>query len=163
MRAALLFLSVAACTGLPAQTPRPWGRLAGHPMPRFEATTIDGTRAGTESAAGKVTVVKFFAKYCVPCKKTLPEAERIASTHADVQVIGIAEDEQPADVAAMVRSYGLTFAVIHDRGGILAGRFGVTQIPATLVADTSGRIVWAGGPEQSVGDLSAAVEIALHP
>ncbi len=150
------------CGGLPAQTPSPWGQLAGHAMPRFEAATLDGTHAGTESSAGKVMVVKFFAKYCRPCKKTLPEAERIAATHADVAVIGIAEDEHVADVAEVVRAFGLTFPVIHDNGGMVAGQFGVTQMPATFVADANGRIVWAGGPEQTRGDLAAAVDATLR-
>ncbi len=151
----------AACTGgMPASAPSPF--LSKH-LPRFERASLAGPRAGSEESEGKVTVVKFFAKYCKPCKKTLPEAQAIAAAHPDVAVIGIAEDEYRADAEEMVREFHLSFPVIHDEANAIAGKFRVNELPATFVTDARGNVVWVGGPDQSPGDLESAVDAARAP
>jgi len=102
--------------------------------------------------------VKFFAKYCEPCKKTLPAAQRLHEQNGDITFIGIAEDEYQADVEEMVHAFKLTFPIIHDRGNVLAGRFRVNVLPATFVADATGKVRWVGGEDQTEADLEAAIE-----
>src|SRR4051794_27417397 len=70
----------------PAPTPKP--------LPDFQRRTLDGPAADTKALRGRVVVVKFFAKYCEPCKQTLPWMESFAESHKDVAVIGVAEDER---------------------------------------------------------------------
>ena len=52
---------------------------------------------------------------------------------------------------------GSRFPVVHDAGNVLAGRFRVTDLPATFVIDGAGRIAWVSGPGQSDGALDRAV------
>ena len=102
-------------------------------------------------------VVKFFAKYCEPCKETLPAAQQLSQQHRDVRFIGVAVDETAADVSVMVQTYGLSFPVLHDQGFLLAEMFGVSRIPATFVTDRAGVIRWVGGERQTEEDLKAAL------
>jgi peroxiredoxin len=155
-RCGWLAVLLASCggTSVPASAP---SRLVDQPIPRFEQASLGGGNAGTQTVQGKLLVVKFFANYCAPCKKTLPEAQRIAASQSDVQVIGIAEDELASEAQAVVRAFGLTFPVIHDPNNALANRFGIQELPATFVADPGGTVRWVGGPDQSRGDLSAAL------
>jgi thiol-disulfide isomerase/thioredoxin len=127
------------------------------PLPAIKRPTVDGHSFDTAAARGKVTVVKFFAKYCEPCKTSLPWFERFARDNPDVVVVGIAEDERESDVREIIQTFGLTFPVVHDGGNALSGRFRVTEMPITFVADPLGRIRWVGGPGQTEADLSAAV------
>ena len=156
-RALALALLLGGCgtTGMPASAP---SSLMSNPLPRFEHPSLTGARAGTSEGAGKVTVVKFFAKYCKPCLKTLPEAQAIAAAHPDVVVIGVAEDEFSADAEELVRRFHLTFPVIHDEGNVIAGQFHISELPATFVTNARGNVRWVGGPDQSAGDLEAAVD-----
>ena len=128
------------------------------PLPDIKRRTLDGATFDTAEARGKkVTVVKFFAKYCEPCKRSLPWFEQFAKTHPEVAVLGIAEDERESDVRDVVSTFGLTFPIVHDTGNALSGRFRVTDMPITFVADKSGRIRWVGGPGQTEADLESAV------
>ena len=128
------------------------------PVPEIKRRTLDGTTFDTAEARGKkVVVVKFFAKYCEPCKRTLPWFEQFAKEHPEVAVLGIAEDERESDVRDVATAFGLTFPIVHDTGNALSGRFRVTDMPITFVADKRGRIRWVGGPEQTESDLEAAV------
>ncbi len=134
--------------------------ILGREVPRFSRPSVGGEPAGTKDVEGKVVVVKFFAKFCEPCKKTLPEAQALHESRSDVVVIGVAEDESERDVAELVSRYRLTFPVIHDRGNVLSGRYRVADLPSTFVADAAGNIVWVGGPGQAPGDLASAVRFA---
>ncbi|MEA2753023.1 MAG: cytochrome c biosis protein CcmG, thiol:disulfide interchange protein DsbE [Myxococcales bacterium] len=128
------------------------------PLPDIKRRTLEGATFDTAEARGKkVTVVKFFAKYCEPCKRSLPWFEQFAKQHPEVAMLGIAEDERESDVRDVATAFGLTFPIVHDTGNALSGRFRVTDMPITFVADKSGRIRWVGGPEQTEADLEAAV------
>jgi cytochrome c biogenesis protein CcmG, thiol:disulfide interchange protein DsbE len=134
--------------------------LAGQPLPEFQRRAIDGAPVDTKSLHGHVLVVKFFAKYCEPCKKTLPAVEALSKSHGDVAFVGIAEDEHESDVNEVIATFHLTFPVVHDAGQTLAGRYRVSEMPVTFVADKQGSIKWVGGPGQTEEDLTAAIEAA---
>lgn len=126
-------------------------------LPSLRGLTLDGRAVKPSGLHGKIVVVKFFAKYCVPCQHTLPELVSLAQERGDIAVIGVAEDAARSDVESMIRSYGLSFAVMHDREQTIAGRFRVTELPVTFIADQSGSIRWVGGADQRRG---AAVRVA---
>ena len=148
-----------APSGPPPSAPSP---ILDKSLPRFQRPTVNGDEVSTKDG-GRVTVVKFFAKYCEPCKKTLPEAQRLSSSHPDVLFVGVAEDEYQADVQEMITQFGLTFPVVHDRGNVLAGRFRVDELPITFVADATGTIRWVGDGTTSEGGLEAAIRWAKEP
>lgn len=162
-RRTLAFVACAALTlacGPKPLPPSAESAILGRDVPRFSRPSVGGEPAGTKDVEGKIVVVKFFAKFCEPCKKTLPEAQRLHESRSDVVVIGVAEDESERDVAELVSLYRLTFPVIHDRGNVLSGRYRVADLPSTFVANAAGKIVWVGGPAQAPGDLDSAVSWA---
>jgi cytochrome c biogenesis protein CcmG, thiol:disulfide interchange protein DsbE len=133
------------------------------PLPKIDKRSMTGEKVSFDNPAGQVVVVKFFAKYCEPCKKTLPVAERLHKENADVAFVGIDEDESQEDVHEMIETFGLTFPVIHDLQNVLAGRFRVNELPATFVTDAQGTIIWVGKEGSSEADLEAAIAYAKQP
>lgn len=135
--------------------------LLGQPLPAIHHRhTLDGQPLEAEQLAGKPVLVKFFADYCQPCRATLPAAERLHESHPDVTFIGIDEDESSETATALAQRYGLKFAVVHDEGNVLSGRFRVSSMPTTFVADSRGVVRWVGGEGQTEDDLRRAVEAA---
>ena len=141
---------------LPPSSP---SKLKDEPLPGFRRPTLAGQTVDVEKRNAQVVVVKFFAKYCEPCQKTLPVAQEISQQYPDVLVIGVSEDEHTSDALEQVERFGLTFPVVLDRGNVLAGRFRVTEMPMTFVTDKRGQVVWIGGPEQTEDELRQAVEV----
>jgi len=150
-------LLAAACrpAGPPPSAPSP---LAQQSLPDFARPTLTGDRVDTEQLRGKVVVIKFFAKYCEPCKRTLPAAQKLHEKHPEVAFVGVSEDEYSSDAQVLVDTYGLSFPVVHDQGNVLAGRFRVSEMPVTFVVDTAGVVQWIGGPGQDEDDLAAAID-----
>ena len=134
--------------------------LMNQPLPDFKRRTVDGTTIEGGDLRGHAVVVKFFAEYCAPCKLTLPAAERVHQEYGDVAFIGVAEDESSETVRGVVNTYNLTFPVIHDAANVMSGKFRVSELPMTFVADRQGVIRWVGGEGQTEDDLTRAVEAA---
>ena len=159
-----VFLLLVACSvacshpSFPSSAPNP---LVGQPLPAIHhRTTLDGQAFDAAQLAGKPVLVKFFADYCEPCKETLPAAERVHKAHPEVVFVGIDEDETVETANLVAQRFGLTFPVIHDDANVLSGRFRVSSMPMTFVADATGTIRWVGGEGQTEDELRQAVEAA---
>lgn len=103
-------------------------------------------------------VIKFFAKYCEPCKRTLPAAQREHQQRPDVLFLGVSEDERMFDAREVIERYGVTFPVVHDRGNVLAGKFRVRELPVTFVADRDGTIRHVLGPGHAEDALARVLD-----
>jgi cytochrome c biogenesis protein CcmG, thiol:disulfide interchange protein DsbE len=136
--------------------------LLGKPFRHFKRPTLKGSMLDTASLSGRVIVIEFFAKYCEPCARTLPEAQSLSLELPDVAFIGISEDERASEAEQMAREHGLSFPVVHDTGNVLAGRFRVSELPVTFVVDRHGILRWVGGAEHDRADLRAAIASAAR-
>jgi thiol-disulfide isomerase/thioredoxin len=149
-----------ACGGPATYPPSSAHPLLGKPLPAIHHRhTLDGQPLD-EALAGKPVLVKFFADYCQPCRATLPAAQRLHESHPGVTFIGIDEDESSETASSLAQRYGLSFAVVHDEGNVLSGRFRVSTMPTTFVADSTGVVRWVGGEGQTEDDLRRAIEAA---
>ena len=161
MRAALFLLAlVAACGGSSKQAAPPSSQssLLGKPAPAFKRAALDGSNVEIGAGGGKVVVVKFVAKYCEPCTRTLPAIEKLHESHPNIVIVGISEDEKESEARELQATYHLTFPLVHDSQQVLAARWRVRDLPVTYVLNGAGNVAWVGGPEKSETDLVAAIE-----
>jgi cytochrome c biogenesis protein CcmG, thiol:disulfide interchange protein DsbE len=162
VRLSVLVVGVATIACAPAgYPPSEQHPLLGKPLPEIHhRETLDGHPFDAAQLAGKPVLVKFFAAYCQPCRETLPAAERLHESHPNVDFVGIDEDDSTETAQQLVQKYGLSFSVVRDESNVLAGRFRVSAMPATFVADSTGVIRWVGGEGQTEADLRRAIEAA---
>jgi cytochrome c biogenesis protein CcmG/thiol:disulfide interchange protein DsbE len=153
-----LILALAACGGAKGAPPSSASSLLGASAPAFKRAALDGHEVDIAGARGKVVVVKFVAKYCEPCKRTLPAIEKLHAAHPEIVVVGVAEDEDERDARELASTFSLTFPVVHDRQQVLAARYRVRDLPVTYVLDGKGNVAWVGGPEKTESDLVSAIE-----
>lgn len=140
--------------GAPPSAPSP---LLEKPMKDFGRRTLSGKRVDTKQLRGRVVVLKFFAQYCKPCARTLPEVEQLHAELPEVAFIGVSEDEYESQAREMVSTHGLSFPVVHDRGNAIAGMYRITEMPATVVVDKTGRVAWVGLESASEAEVKAAI------
>ena len=94
----------------PPSAPSP---LVAKSIPEFTRPALDGTRVDTKDLRGKVVVLKFFAKYCEPCVRTLPATQALHQSYgSSVAFVGVAVDELREDVQSMIDTYSLTFPIV---------------------------------------------------
>jgi len=157
---ALIVFVVACGGGAPAAVAPPSSKssLLGQAAPSFKRDAVDGTKVEVGSATGKVVVVKFVAKYCAPCMRTLPAIEKLHAEHPEIMIVGVSEDEHESEARELATSMHLTFPLVHDAQQVLAARWRVRDLPVTYVLDGKGSVAWVGGPEKSETDLVSAIE-----
>ena len=114
-------------------------------FPNFSWKDKDGKTTDFESFKGKLTLVNFWATWCVPCKKELPDLVSLSTDVAgqNVKVLGISLDPGSSvseDVASFVRDNGITYPVIISSED-LEELLGVRGIPMTFLIDANGKIV----------------------
>ncbi len=129
-------------------------------LPEFDLPALnDGPNVSNASLKGQVTVINFFASWCVPCKIEHPVLMRLA-TKDKIAIIGIAYKDAVEDSRRELVKGGDPYARIGvDRKGAAGFDFGVYGVPETYVVDKSGHI-----RKRFVGPLNAgSVEKELLP
>lgn len=105
---------------------------------------LDGKLQPLAQWRGKVMVVNFWATWCPPCLKEIPEFMRMQQAFADkgVQFLGIAIDD-PAKVAAFVAEHKMNYPVlIAEKEGLTLARNAGNRLgalPFTVIIDRHGR------------------------
>jgi thiol-disulfide isomerase/thioredoxin len=119
---------------------------------------------------GKVLVINIWASWCGPCRREVPEYEKIRKSYEGRQVEFIAlttedPDESSNEVNRFLRQVNFGFR-LGWADGVMARTLmnGRSSIPQTMVIDTDGRIIkhWGGyAPGRSGDRLRDAIDQAL--
>jgi cytochrome c-type biogenesis protein len=97
---------------------------------------------------GKVILLNFWATWCPPCRKELPDLSEIAKEFKgkNFELIGISVDENPVALVNFLKSNSLSYTVLHEKGGLLDKYMDVAGgnqnvIPQTFIIDKNGKVV----------------------
>ncbi len=94
---------------------------------------------------GKFIIVDFWATWCPPCKRAIPELNKFAKNlQKDVVVIGIS-DEPPAKIKKMLTPK-IEYFVASDSQRRMMKELQVKGIPHVIVIDPKGIVRWEGLP-----------------
>ncbi len=159
---ALGLAATAAVAATRAVDDAPGAALKGKPAPDFKFSVLgkDGQARTVTKAdlAGKVVLIDFWATWCGPCLKEMPEVDKLIGELADgdrkdkVVVVALSiDDGDPADLAEVrslveqtLATKKLTIArepvglVALDPKMDVANAFGVESIPFLVVLDQEG-------------------------
>jgi peroxiredoxin len=110
--------------------------------PAFTLVDLAGKSVSLSDFRGKVVVLDFWATWCPPCRREIPDFINLQKQYAaqGVQIIGIALDE-PEKVQAFARDNGMNYPVLLGNDAISALYGGIEGIPTTFIIDKTGRIV----------------------
>jgi thiol-disulfide isomerase/thioredoxin len=99
----LFVLALAACVPAFAAMPA---------QPVLKITTMDGKPYDLAAQRGHWVIVNFWATWCVPCIKEMPDISHFITTHKEVRAIGLAyDDSEPADIRAFLLKHPVDYPI----------------------------------------------------
>ena len=136
----------------------------GKAFPDFTATdAITGDKFALSDLRGKVVLVDFWATWCGPCIRELPNVSRAYSQYhkQGFEIVSISLDSDRRKFKSFVRSKRMTWYHVMDGGGWktrLATKYAVNSIPRMYVLDPAGVCI---AENVSGRDLDAAIKRGL--
>jgi len=127
----------------------------GKPAPEFTLTVLDGpgkTKTLTKKdLAGKVVLIDFWATWCGPCLKEMPEIQKLAENYAkdkkDVVIVALSQDDEskdPAEIRKLIEKT-LTEQKIEPKSLIamdptksMGEAFAIEGLPTVVILDGRG-------------------------
>ena len=112
------------------------------PVPAFDLGPLEAGKPGLKSdeLKGRVTLINFFASWCVPCRAEAPILMDLAKDKR-IELDGIAYKNKPGDTEAFLAELGNPFTrVVVDDTGRTAIDFGVYGVPESYIVDKDGVI-----------------------
>lgn len=130
------------------------------PKPLVETPFFDqyGRERRFADWRGRGLVVNFWATWCAPCVKEMPDLDRLNARlkGEGIEVLALSSDREGAPVVeSFYRKHGLkTLPILIDKGGAVGRALKIAGLPTTLIVDREGREVarvvglaaWDSGP-----------------
>jgi peroxiredoxin len=115
-------------------------------VPPLAARTLEGKSIVlAEVLEEGPVVITFWATWCRPCRKELPELQKLVDKYGDrgFRVVAVSGDGpvDAAKVAPYVASQKFTFDVVRDEDGEIRRNFQVEVFPTTFLVGTDGAIL----------------------
>ena len=109
---ALLLISAFATVSVAsAQTPSA-APVEPPDIPNLEVKTLDGSSFDLAAQRGKWVVVNYWATWCSPCLKEMPDLDAFAASREDVVVVGLAyEDIEEEEMREFLADHPVSYPI----------------------------------------------------
>lgn len=117
---------------------------------------------------GQPLIVNFWARWCGPCRKEIPELIELRQSHRGkgLEVLGIALEDKPESVRDFAKAYDMDYPILlaANQGFPLMKALGNSKLglPFTVAIDRRGQVVMVKMGVIGGAELAAAAAAALR-
>ena len=108
----------------------------------FALVDLHGKQWSLKELRGKVVLLNFWATWCPPCRKEMPDLEALGKQFGGQGLVILSiTDDDPAKVRSYIEKQNITYPVLLDAEGKLSKQFRIYGIPKTFLYDREGKLV----------------------
>jgi peroxiredoxin len=108
----------------------------------FTLTDLQGKNWTLQGLRGKVVLVNFWATWCDPCRREMPDLEALYQRFKSQGLVVLAvSDDEVAKVKQLIAEKKFTYPVLLDPGRKVNDMFRIDGIPKSFVYDREGKLV----------------------
>jgi thiol-disulfide isomerase/thioredoxin len=129
-------------------------KLLGQSAPAWELKDLEGKVVRSADFKGKVVVLNFWATWCPPCRKELPDFVALQKEYGSrgLTFVGVALDEEGASVVKpFAKEAGISYPLVIGDEKVVQAYENVEMYPTTYVIDRNGNVV-----SRHIGSLTKA-------
>jgi len=145
----ILFFIVNNLNGEPEEGPYPpdYKQVSAQELksaPDFALKSVDGKIIKLSEYKGKVVFIDFWATWCGPCRKGIPDLIELKKEFGakGFEVIGISVDdkEKLQQVPSFVKDMKINYPVVYADAKVISDFGGIANIPTAFIIDKQGKI-----------------------
>jgi peroxiredoxin len=108
----------------------------------FTLTDLQGKSWTLSALRGKVVLVNFWATWCPPCRKEMPDLNALYEQFKNQGFVVLAiSDEERGKVQPYIEQYHYSYPILVDPGRKVHAAFSIEGIPKSFVFDREGKLV----------------------
>ncbi len=122
-----------------------WGDYETEEPVDFSLEQLGGGEVRLSDYRGEWVVVNYWATWCAPCRKEIPDLSKLHDQRTDVTVLGLAYEElDDSDFYAFLEDFDVTYPILKVNVYEPPEPFGAPMaLPTTIILDRQGRAVKA--------------------
>ena len=126
----------------------------------FSLPQLDGEAMALSDFRGQWVVLNYWATWCAPCRKEIPELSALHTERSDITVLGIAYEEVDLSVfEEFLAEFSVTYPILVADVYAPPEPFGAPRVlPTTIILDPAGRSVKAFLGPVTREDIEAFVD-----
>jgi thiol-disulfide isomerase/thioredoxin len=111
----------------------------------FGLQQLGGGEVSLSDFRGEWVVVNYWATWCAPCRKEIPDLSKLHSDRDDVTVLGLAYEElEDDDFYEFLKDFDVSYPILKVDVYAPPEPFGAPRVlPTTIILDKEGRAVKA--------------------
>jgi len=122
----------------------------------FTLKDIQGKTWTKSDLKGKVVLVNFWATWCPPCRKEMPDLETLYQQHKDEGFVVLAiSDEDITKVQPFIADHKYSYPVLLDPGRKINTLYQVDGIPKSFIYGRNGKLVAQAIDMRTMGQFKA--------
>ena len=114
----------------------------GRSAPDFGLAALDGAPWSLSQLRGSVVLLNFWASWCEPCRRELPQLERLHQRHSadGLVVLGVSE-KNPGRARQYLDELGIGYPSLRDVDGSVMQSYRIHAIPTSLIIGRNGQLL----------------------
>ena len=110
--------------------------------PDFLLMELDGGDFRLSDLRGKGVIVNFWATWCTPCRKEMPQFVAAYDRYKDegLEVVAVNVQESPSIIRPFAEDFGMEFTVVLDKRSSVSDTYRLIGLPTTYFIDREGVI-----------------------
>ena len=116
--------------------------------PEFIMPTVDGKQVSLADYKGKVVILDFWATWCGPCRRGIPDLIELKKEYGDkVEIIGVSVDgitrdgSTVKDIKPFAEEFNINYPIALGDLKLINSYGGIRSIPTSFIIDQDGKMV----------------------